>query len=911
MSNFKIDFSNPWFLLLLIPALILTLIPYFRMKKRYRRTRNRIVSIVLHLTVMVLTVAVLSGLSLEYDVPNKENEVILLIDTSDSSDAEAKQQRDDFVKSVIDYCDSSFKLGIVTFGFDQVYAAELTDETEELYSLYLQAPNPDNSATDISAALTYASTLFNSPKSARIVLISDGVETDGSASSVIKSIAAQGIKVDTVQFSDTKSTSEVRLVSTKNPDEKIKVGEKFLVELTLQSSFEGDALLTPYDNGVAGTPITVPLTKGLQTITVPYLFTLPGMHKMSFELTSNDDTELQNNQINSYIYLETFDKLLVIESIENEADSLCNTLRQELNVDVINVFDTEKMPTTVDELRAYDEIVLCNIANADMPLGFDEILYTYVSEYGGGLFTICGNKADSNPNDEFFTANAYTEDDMYGTLYQQLLPVEIIEYTPPTAVMIIIDRSGSMASVSGNVKEDETKLAYAKLGAEACLDALTERDYVGIMTLSDTTTLELELTPRPQRDKILNAISGIHGDGGGTIYSTALERAGKELAALSGVERKHIIIVTDGEPSKDDTDRYAEKLEENAALGITISVVGIKCSSDAVARMQNMLVEYAHMQEKNFHDVEDVKAVPEAMRTDLEAPEIKNVNYETFTPTVKGDGKITAGMLDSEIPTLDGFYGVKAKKDAEVLLMGTYTPIYTQWMVGKGRVGTFACDLNGTWSGDFVMSPNGSVIINNIIQELFPTENIQPVDMELEARGDNYLTDLSVFTQLGEGEYIEFTVTSPAGAGELESKVQSFRAGYGENYSKLSFAVKTSGIHEIRAVKKSSEGKVISEAVIYKALSYSKEYQVFDDVDAATELCEDLATSGGGSVLDDPYQVFANSAKFIHRIIDPRNVCMILAISLFLLGLAARKFKWKWPGEIIRDRKATKAISKN
>ena len=63
---------------------------------------------------MVLTVAVLAGISLEYDMPNKENEVILLVDTSDSSDAEAKQRRDDFVRSVINYCDSNFKYKVCT-----------------------------------------------------------------------------------------------------------------------------------------------------------------------------------------------------------------------------------------------------------------------------------------------------------------------------------------------------------------------------------------------------------------------------------------------------------------------------------------------------------------------------------------------------------------------------------------------------------------------------------------------------------------------------------------------------------------------------------------------------------------------------------------------------------------------------
>lgn len=911
MSNFKISFSNPWFLFLLIPAAILTLVPYFRMNKRYRKSRNKIVPIVLHLIVMVLTVAVISGMTFEYDVSNKENEVILLVDTSDSADPDVIQKREDFVQSVISYCDSKFKLGVVTFGFDQVYAAELTYKTEDVLSQYLQSPSPDNSATNISAALTYAASLFKSPKSARIVLISDGIETDGDASSVIKSIAAQGIKVDSVQFINTKSSDEVRLVDIKKPDEKIKVGDKFSVEITLQSSYTGKAKLTSYDNGVVGAEIDIELIEGLQTVNVPYVFMLPGMHKMSFELVSNNDTNLNNNEINSYIYLETFDKLLVIENIEDESKSFCEMLRQELNVDVKNIYNNEALPKTVDELRAYDEIVLCNIANADLPEGFDQLLYSYVYEYGGGLFTICGNKEDSNPNDELFTPNAYTEDDMYGTLYQEMLPVEIIEYTPPTAVMIIIDRSGSMGSANSNVKEEESKLGYAKLGAEACLDALTERDYVGIMTFSETATLELELTPRPQKDKILNAIAKVKRGGSGTIFSVALERAGKELAAMSGVDRKHIILVTDGEPSTDDTERYSSWLEENAKLGITMSIVGIQCSNDAVSKMKSMLVECAQMQEKNFHNVEDVKKVPQAMREDLIAPEIKSVNYETFHPTLRGNNSLATGMLDNEIPTLDGFYGVKAKKGAEILLMGTYTPIYTQWIFGKGRVGTFACDLNGTWSSDFIASPNGSVIVNNIVQALFPTEKIQPVDMELEYRGDNYLTDLSIFTQLSEGEFIEITVTSPSRDGAEQTRIQNFKLSYGEVYSKLSFAVTTPGIHEIRAAKKSADGTVLAEYVTYKPLSYSKEYTVFNDKEAAEKLCEKLAASGNGNVLDDPFQVFENAVEFIHCIIDPKNVFMIAAVSLFLLGIAARKFKWKWPGEIIRERKAKKAMSKS
>ena len=903
MVNFSIKFSNPWFLLLLIPSLFLALLPYFRMNKRYRKTRNRITSIALHITVMVLSICVLAGITFEYDLPNKENEVILLVDISDSG-SEGMEDKNDFVKTVIDNSDSMFKLGIVTFGFDQVYAVELSSDTENMYTQYLQAPAPNTSATDIASALSYAASLFTKKETARIVLISDAVETDGQAINIIKTIASQGIKVDTVHFPSPELGDEVQIVDAVRPNEKITVGNEFFVELTLQSSYDGMVTITPFDNNTEGEGFEVELEEGLQTVKVPFAFTLPGLHTLSFEISSAGDSEVLNNVYTSFMYLEIFDKVLVIESVESESQSLCTMLRDELNVTVVNIHDPINMPKTTRELREFDQVVLCNISNADMPENFANSLYSYVYDFGGGLFTICGNKEDLNPNDEDWTANAYTKEDMYGTVYQQLLPVEIINYTPPVAVIIIIDRSGSMYDGSG--KYEDSKLYYAKLGAEACLDALTERDFVGIMSLGDSYSEELELTPRPYRAKILSAIERIEG-GGNTIFSDALERAGKALAAKTGVEKKHIIIVTDGEPSGDNEGDYTYWMQENAKQGITTSIVGVQCTTNARRNMIELLKTYAGGSEKNFHDIHDITKVPEAMREDLEVPEIKDVNYVTFTPTFGTTNAVTAGINEADMPTLDGYYGVKAKEGAQVILMGDYTPIYTQWQCGKGTVGTFACDLNGTWSSDFVESPIGATLINNIVTNLFPTDRVRPQEIDAEVEGGNYNTVVSVFTDMQEGDYIELTVKSPGVGGE-DGLVQTITASSNDSYSRLAFAVTTPGLHEIKVTRKSADGAVIAETTIYKALPYSQEYNLFTDPKEAEALIKALAQYGRGSVLEEPIDVFENALKYIHKIIDPKIVFMITALALFLLDIAARKFKWKWPHEIIKEKKARAAM---
>ena len=905
VTNLSVNFTNAWWLLLLIPAVVVTLWSYFKLNKRYRCTRNRIVSITMHLVIMALAILMLAGLTVEYFTPNTEKEVILLVDVSHTTE-DAEQEMDQFIKTVIDNCDSMFKLGIVKFGYDQVYTAELSNNHSKLYSQYLSSDNPDTSATDLASALEYTAELFSNPESARIVLMTDALETDSSAANVIKALAAKGISVDTVHITGEAVGKEVQIIDVIQSTQKIEVKTNFTLDVTVQSSYAGTATITPYDNNNPGTAMQVELVEGIQTISIPYSFAWGGMHVMGFEIVAAGDTLVENNTYYKHIYIETFSEILVIESIAAESQSLVSMLGEELNVKVVNINDTANMPQTLEDLRDFDEVLLVNVANKDMPEGFDEILYQYVYEIGGGLFTICGNEAGSN--EENWTANAYTREDMYKTLYQEMLPVEIVDYTAPVGLIIVVDTSGSML---GDPYEN-SPLYWAMRGAEACLDALTERDYVGIMTLADRYTEELALTPRTRRDKIMTTIAtmeeaAIKGTitSGGTMFSPALERAGKALAARSDIEKKHIVIVTDGAPSIDDKANYLFWAEENAKLGITMSIVCIGATSQDQERMSELLAA-AGRTDKDLYNITkgNFESLPTLMRENLEVPEIKSVNYEPFQPSINVYNAITYGFSQSDMPTLEGYYGMKLKENATAVLMGKYTPVYSQWDFGKGRVGTFACDLNGTWSGDMTSSDVGKTLINNIIYALFPTENVRYSGIEATITGENYTTNLSIFTELGEGEYIKVTVTSP-------SNIQQVFTGNRETgFSRMTFATKESGMHTILVQKMDAEDNELAFTTIYKSLSYSKEYDAFADRDAAEKLLQDLTTSTQGNEIIDPLQIFEVSVEFMHKVIDPRIAFSIAIICCFLVDIAARKFKWKWPHELAQDRKRKRAMSK-
>ena len=896
MMNFKINFEYPWLMLLLIPAALLTIVLYLRLNKKYRRNRNRIVSIILHSIVMLLCISVLAGMTFSYEKVNKENEVLILVDASESNE-DAEDEKNAFVRSIINECSSRFKLGVVTFGYDQVYAVPLTYETATIYSDYLNAEKPDGSATDIAGALTYAKGLLTKPETAKIVLISDGVETDDSAFKVIKSLSASGIKVDTVYFPNEKVSTEMQVIGVQEPDYTIKVGDKFNMTVSVQSSFEGKATITLVDNGTANEAVEVNVLPGTQTFEIEHSFSVPGMHHMEFTVDNDADVDDRNNTYHSYLYLATYDNILIVQRTADEASQLRSLIDSE-NVKVATVSDTENMPANLDELRQYDQVILVNIANADMPVGFIDMLHTYVYDIGGGLLTVGGNKTDENGQS---VANMYNRQDMYGTLYQQMLPVQAINYTPPLGVMIVIDRSGSMETQDPST--GRTKLELAKDGAIACLNALTERDYCGVMTLGDDFNEEVAITPVTERSKIISAVDKIF-VGGNTIFTGALERAGQALMALTRVEKRHIILVTDGMPA-DSIDEYGEKIKHNyEAAGITLSIVSIGDSLAVATEMRTASEDLGH---GRFYEVWDPSTLPRVMREDLNVPEIEEVIHEPFTPKISAHTSVVNGVLQADMPQLEGYYGTKLKEGAEASLTGEYVPIYAQWNYGEGVVGSFMCDLNGVWSYEFLNSTTGARIINNIVGGLFPMNDIRPQEIDVKIAEDNYTTQLSIFTDVAETETIEVTIESPAAEGETENSIQKIIA-TSIDYSRISFEITQPGLHRILVEKKDSFGNVIAKYQTYKTFSYSKEYDAFYDVTKAEDLMKTLAVSGNGVVVEEAYEIFEDFVRSTKIVIDPKLAFIIASIVLFLLDVAVRKFKFKWIHEIIRDRKLQKRL---
>ncbi len=926
MTNFKIEFSNPWLLLLLIPAIALTLFPYFRLAKQYRRTRNRVISVVLHLVVMLLSITLISGISFSYELPNKENELLLLVDAS-FSNRDAQDERETFIEQVINDCGKNYRVGVVKFGYTQTYAAKLSNDSSQVYRDYRNSEDPDTSATDVASALRYASELFQRPESAKIVLISDGIETDGNAFSVIRGIAAEGIKVDVVPLANP-SHDEVQFIGVETPDRNVIAGESVTLRITVRTNRNArgnKATVKLFDTLIGGEENEAPAARegeqedgfsastafelgaGLQTVELNYVFEKAGMHELKFSLSVTDnigDTVVENNKYFSYLNMQVFDKVLMIENDAEEAKALKEMMEGEefkYKVTVLNASkDAEAIPQTLEEISQYEQVLLVNIANKDMKPEFFELMDVYVSEYGGGLFTV-GGETDKNENGDV-VPHAYLRSDMQGTLYQQMLPVRVVDYTPPVAVMIVIDTSGSMSS----------SVPQAKRGAEQVLDALTSRDFCGVMTFSDSASETVQVLPASQKEKIREIIRNIPEDGsGGTVFADAIRKAGAALSTVE-VSRKHIIMVSDGVVDDEDEKVYTDFIRANREKGITLSIVGVYVSGGYAEKMK----QACELGGGNFYNVSTVGSeLSDKIYEDLIDNAVTEIEYnKEFKLRINEYTPVVSGVTQPELNKLPfkGYYGTSLKEGASAPLMGEYVPVYAEWKYGKGNVGSFMSNLTVEWSGEFLTSPTGKRLMKNIFSGLFPTEKINLSDIELSFKEDNYSTQMNVYASLGEGDRVEVSVTPYSAEAKNYYAGTSVPVTASDGFTRFTIVITCPGLYEVTVQKKNAAGEVVSARSVLRTFSYSQEYNLFpEDEPIGEDYLAQIAENGKGKVITDSLEVFDSFEKTIKKTADPRLAFLIIAIVLFLLDIAVRKFKFKWIHEMIRDRKARAEIERS
>ncbi len=875
MSYSSIHFANPLFLLLLIPALGLGIYPFLRLPKNHRRKRNKVVPTILHLVITFIVVLILSGFVFQTNEVNLKSDIIILADLSSSNENNIEKMNIQ-IKKIVDSSDSKYKLGIVTFANDQVYASKLSNNASKVYKDYLELnKKPDSSSTNIEQAFEYALSLMSSPKNGRIILISDGLETDGNALTAAKKLAEQGVIIDAIYLNSDLYEPEVQIndISVEaNP----RVNTDTTITVTIQSKKRGSGTLVLMDNDEEIIRKDIIYTGKVDKYNLIHKFTSPQVRTLHAKLIVNEDELNQNNDYYQFINVSEGHKILIVDGSGSEASKVLPLISNDYDVTVVR---PSNVPTTITSLVEYSEVILMNVSVKDLPNGFDTLLINYVNKYGGGLLTVGGK-------------NTFYNGMMSGTFYEQLLPVDLSLSMKNTAIMIVLDKSSSMINnqVPGTGKN---RLEIAKEAAIMTVNSMNNSDYVGVVTFSSNSDVKLEVPLSPVTQKVaINRIIGDITSSVGTQYYYGIDMAANELKAFNNANNKHIILLSDGTPTDDKAafDALTATLPKTQPTNITLSTIAI---GEDAGFNTDILRNLATLGQGRFYQVNDISKLAEYLIQETKTLQTDYENIGNFTPVIKNYNPVVRGI--TKLPELTGYIGATPKENANVVLTTKNgNPIYVERQYGTGKVSVFMSDLNGTWSNDYFNQISGQTFIKNMVSSVLSKEAGSDIFVDFENL--NYSTILKINTiTANEKEVVEAKVIAPSGE---VSKVEIRNVG--ENAYIGAFTSKEPGLYQVEIKKNNEYGATISEVTKYTTFSYSKEYNSFIDKEIGKEYLELITKPSEGKMMEvstlDPNLFFADPTITISEY-NPINILVITAIVLFLLDIITRKFKFKWPHE--------------
>lgn len=866
-------FDNPLLLLAIIPAICLVLLPYLRLPKKYRRTRNKIVPTILHSVIMLLIVTILSGFTFFSERDPDKQDVVILVDVSHSTQY-SKTQIDNCVGTVIEELRDNSNVGIVMFGLDTVYAATISSDVTKVYNEYLNCNTmPNTTASNIATALNYvASNILDRSKEPRIILISDGVQTDEDAIAMSKQLAQKKIRIDTINFAPNKYTNEVQIINIEIP-ESIIVNDQFTMDVVIQSIEAGDANVSLYDNSSTVGSKDIKLRGGVEKISFDCTLKVAGVHTIKAEIVATKDTLKQNNVFYSYIDIEGNKEILIIEGKAGESTELRKII-DPYYVNKIKSVTPGFAPSNITELLKYNEVIMMNVDYNTLPKGFDVLLDQYVYNYGGGLFTTGGK-------------NTYTLGNMSGTLFDQFLPIDSYMGDKNMALLFIVDASGSMGGA---------RIETAKKALKASLDILREDDYVSIISFNVKTPVgRIDFTPVTRKDEIITAIDEIDLVTG-TYYYPAIKMGLDSITNTNVADVKHVIFLSDGAP--DDGGSGYKKLIENAYQNknITFSTIGL----DATNSMEEELMAMAKLGGGRYSKCTPNNIV-QVMTTETEIAKSDSLNEKEFTPYINVlASSVLDGVDRTAIPDLGGYTGTTLKEDAKVILSSkTNDPIYAEWEYGNGKVGSFMSTLNGdNWSAAFMQSASGKTFIKNVVKYLLSPRKMG-ADFIAEFSNNNYSAALRVNTKIQSGDTIAAIITDPNG-----NRIRNVTLTQASSELFLANLPTTiPGLYKVD-LQKNNNGNFVSELTVYYTFSYSKEFNAFVDASSGFDLLKEISKITKGQLME-PENINSNSPFVpdmtpIEDLHDPRPTFLIVALVIFLLDIIARKFKFKWPHELFK-----------
>jgi len=625
--------------------------------------------------VICLTLAVTDIVINDYDA---KVATVVVVDVSESVPDALLDQARDYVQRLWDERGEN-QVRLVTFARDPLELS-IPPASGVVPELARHEGEGAGLESNMGAALRLAFGLYPRDHLKRAVLITDGNLNRGDLLSEAVDAARYGIHLHSQEF-EYEREPEVLIRAVDFPDN-IRVNEPFNITVDVFSSFAGEIQLSMTQNefrDIRGRSYEVQAGVVTQLEVRAEVYE-PGRRTFTIEIDAESDRFDDNNEIVHVVEVEGRPQVLYVEGESRRSTYLERALDSERNSRVRFDMETRSargFPDTLEEMEAFDLIILSDVEARYVSRTAMGNLERYVR--GGGGFLMVGGEDSFGPG-------GYR-----GTAMEDLLPVTFESRRsasmPSVALMILIDRSGSM---------DGVRLEMAKQAARAAVELLGPQDSVGVIAFDTRPRTIVRLQSASNRVRINSDIGRITPGGGTEIYP-ALEEAWIELLDRRA-RTKHVILLTDGEAPYTGIAELASIMRSDR---ISVSTVGVGGDAD-----RTLLEMIADITGGRDHYASSASSVPQIFVQETSQVTRSAMVEEPFRPRVVSDSSATRGIDFGSVPYLLGYVSTRAKSRATVSLETELgEPLYAYWRQGRGYAAVFTSDCKNRWMVEWIRDP--------------------------------------------------------------------------------------------------------------------------------------------------------------------------------------------------------------
>ena len=765
--------------------------------------------------------------------------------------------------------------------------------------------------TDTASVIRAAIATYPPDSGTRLLLSSDFNDTSGDTLAAAREAAAAGIPIDVLPIPyrvDNEVLVEALHAPTEAREEQT-VGLRAVLRATQPSSgllqLVHDGVPIDLNGDTAGTGI--PITKkdwtvppetddedesessvdgrfiAVKQIDVPLAFAGPNKFEVVFEPDTGADSESTNNKAEAFTLVGGKGRVLFVDNIGGESGAILLKALMSHGVE-LDVISPEAFPTRMGQLQRYDAVIFQNVP-AEMITGPQQkMLVKYVHDLGGGFVMVGG--PDS------FGAGAWTNTE----LDQYILPVSckipMQTMLPSGALVLVIDRSGSMAApVMGSNKSQQELAGEAAILA---LSTLYPDDLVGVVAFDDSAKLIVDVQKNSDPARIAKLVRSIQPGGGTDIYS-GLDLAYRKLAPFNMQDAavRHVILLTDGQSQQGN---YIKLVGQMVKSGISLSTIGVGDGHNAA-----LLRQLANMGGGNYHPIQNPKHLPKVFIKEAKTIRKNLIKEEPFEPTLQTTGSPIMANVTA-VPELKGFVLTGAKHDPRIFMpiVGPEgEPVFAHWQVGLGRAAAFTSDATNRWATDWLRWGGYADFWARTVRAIARPAQSRDADLVASIQGDRLVIRLDA-----------------AAADEQQSRraVGSF----GNFMNIRGGVVLPNGDVEQITLEQTGPGVYETTAPAAMTGNYIVDLHLYDQngnvrraVGGASRppgeelrrfrsnmaLAQQMAEITGGRVLDpnaaDPAGLFERTRPFESRSVRPLwRTLLLWLVVLFLLDVACRRIAW-------------------